>query len=150
MTEKCFKFAVVRDPVDRFVSAFNGLKGSARYSDDYSEFVRRQIDLFLSAEDFGQWMASSPLNTRKVVSWLHFWPHYKRVSVQKVELDEILYFETLPYDWPRFAERHSLPRDLPLIGKRVSGSAQISDFLKSSLYYIYRKDFDLFKYGGTT
>ncbi|MES1941983.1 hypothetical protein T5B8_17171 [Salinisphaera sp. T5B8] len=77
-----------------------------------------------------------------------FLVQYKLVSVQKVELDEVLYFETLPYDWPRFVERHSLPRDLPLIGKRVSDSAQNSDSLNSSLYYIYHKNFDRFEIQG--
>jgi hypothetical protein len=74
LTEECFEFAGVRNLVDRFVSAFNGLKGSARYSDDYSKFVRRQIGPLLSAEDFGQWIASSPLNTRKFLVGCIFGP----------------------------------------------------------------------------
>lgn len=142
-----FKFAVVRDPVDRFVSAFNGLKGSAQGGDEYSRFVRRHIDPFESVEEFGSWMAGTRANTAKVLGWLHFWPQWKWVSVGgSVKLDEVLHFESLAANWPIFADRHGFPKDLPLIGQGNKPRYTVDPPLDAFLRRVYQVDSEVFGY----
>jgi hypothetical protein len=142
-----FKFAVVRHPVDRFVSAFNGLKGSAKGEDEYSRFVRKHIEPFASVEDFVVWMASSQANTARVLGWLHFWPQHKWVTVGGgVMLDEILYFESLNEYWPAFADLHGFPGGLPFIGKARKKCSKLEPKLDVFLRDVYRSDFELFGY----
>lgn len=142
-----FKFAVVRHPVDRFVSAFNGLKGSAKGADEYSRFVRKHIDPFESVEEFGTWMAGSRANTAKVLGWLHFWPQFKWVSVGgEIMLEEILHFESLAEDWPAFADKYRFTSDLPLIGRGRKTRNTVSSRLDTFLRNCYQDDFELFGY----
>lgn len=138
----------MRHPIDRFISAFNGLKGSANEQNLYSRFVRQHIDPFETVEEFGHWMARTPVNTSKVLSWLHFRPQYSWVTLdnKNVNLDEILHFETLAKDWPIFAEKNGFPQDLPFIGKGRLRHNNIDSQLNSFLRHVYREDFDLFGY----
>lgn len=142
------KFAVVRDPVDRFISAFNGLKGSAVSDGDYDKFVRRYIDPFSDVVDFLEWMMRSKKNTKMVLKWVHFYPQYKWVSLygRGVSIDRILKFETLDEDWPSFAQENGFSTKLSFVGKGRKRAEIITqehvDFIKS----IYREDCDLFSY----
>ncbi|WP_421710969.1 sulfotransferase family 2 domain-containing protein [Alcanivorax sp.] len=143
-----YKFAVVRDPVDRFVSAFNGLKGSAISDGDYDKFVRRYIDPFSDVVDFLEWMMESDKNTRMVLKWVHFYPQYKWVSLygRGVSVDKILKFEKLAEDWPLFAKENGFSPELSFVGKGRKAAEKITKEHVEFIRSIYRKDCDLFCY----
>lgn len=143
-----YKFAVVRDPVDRFFSAFYGLKGSAVSNSEYDQFVRRYIDPFHDIADFIEWMMEADKNTRLVLKWLHFYPQYKWVSLygSGVKLDKILKFETLAEDWPLFAQSNGLNPELSFVGKGSRKAEKISEKHVEFIRYVYKKDCDLFSY----
>ncbi|MEQ3636258.1 sulfotransferase family 2 domain-containing protein [Alcanivorax sp.] len=143
-----YKFAVVRDPVDRFVSAFNGLKGSGIGNGEYDKFVNENIDHFQDVSDFVDWMALSKCNVNKVLGWLHFYPQYKWISVvgDEIAVDRVLKFEFLQDDWPSFAKERGFSEKLSFVGKGVANYQSLSDFQIKFIRRVYSKDCQLFSY----
>lgn len=143
-----FKFAVVRDPVDRFVSAFNGLKGSARGDGEYDVFVRRNIEPFSSVSEFIDWMRASKSNADRVLSWVHFYPQYKWISVRgtDVTVDRLLRFESLSTDWPKFASEMGFSPNLSFVGKGKADKVKLSEDQVRFLREVYSRDCELFFY----
>lgn len=75
-------FAVLRNPEDRFVSAFRyllhggGTIHDQKYSDRYIKAFGRDINLFVSALDDVKFK-------RAVVSWIHFVPQWQFVTIDE-------------------------------------------------------------------
>lgn len=143
-----YKFAVVRDPVDRFVSAFNGLKGSGIRNGEYDKFVNDNIERFDNVSDFVVWMAGSKSNVNKVLGWLHFYPQYKWISVvgDEVAVDRVLKFESLQDDWPSFAKERGFSGDLSFVGKGAVNCYTLSDNQINFIREVYSRDCQLFSY----
>lgn len=142
-----FKFAIVRPPVDRFISAFRALKRSRNAGGKYGAWVKNNIDIFDNIESFGEWIGKDN-NRKTVLTWLHFWPQYKWISLDsrsKYYLDKIIYFDNLNNIWPEFAREHGFETDLPIIGREDwGGEAQISSGLRELVNGMYARDLDLF------
>jgi len=143
-----YKFAVVRDPVDRFVSAFNGLKGSATSDGSYDRFVRNNIDQFNDVSGFVDWMMASKANEKKVLQWVHFYPQYKWVSLGcgKIKVDKVLRFEALPAEWPVFANEHGFNPELSFLGKGKKAKLPLTNKQINFIRRLYQKDCQLFSY----
>lgn len=146
--DEYYKFAVVRDPVDRFVSAFNGLKGSATGDGSYDHFVRNNVDIFNDVSDFVDWMMSSRGNVSRVLRWVHFYPQYKWIGFGfgKIKVDRVLRFETLSLEWPAFADEHGFSPDLPFVGRGRKAVVPLSEQQILFIRDIYHKDCLLFSY----
>lgn len=143
-----FKFAVVRDPVERFVSAFNGLKGSARGDGEYDAFVRKNIESFHDVSDFVDWMRASKKNIDKVLTWVHFYPQYKWINVEdaNVTVDRLLRFESLSTDWPKFAADMGFSPSLSFVGKGKTSEIKLSEGQVEFIREVYSRDCELFSY----
>jgi hypothetical protein len=102
--DHAFKFAVVRNPWDRAVSAFHFLK-SPRYPDDkaWSDRHLNGVDTFA---DFLEALRR-PLFRNLVLSELHFHPQIGFVGDLKgrVLVDQVIYFENLANGLRRVADR---------------------------------------------
>jgi hypothetical protein len=105
--DHAFKFAVVRNPWDRVVSAFHFLK-SPRYPDDkaWSDRHLKDVDTF---DDFLEALRR-PMFRNLVLSELHFHPQISFVGDLKgrVLVDQVIYFENLTDGLRRVADRLQL------------------------------------------
>jgi hypothetical protein len=105
--DHAFKFAVVRNPWDRVVSAFHFLK-SPQYPDDKAWSDRR----LASVETFDDFLEAlrRPLFRNLMLSELHFHPQIGFVADLKgrVLVDQVIYYENLANGLRRVAERLQL------------------------------------------
>jgi hypothetical protein len=125
-TEKIF--FVVRDPVDRFVSAFNSRlrRGRPRYDFAWSESEREIFERFASADELARGLSSEDLARRRsaytaMTSLPHVRDAYWRwfgnwTNLQRRERDLLLiqWFPDLTATFPRLCEMLELPGDLSL------------------------------------
>ena len=102
-----FKFAVVRNPWDRLVSAFFYLKNGGMNNED-KQWADENIQCFETFEEF----VFGWLNKKNVYTWMHFIPqtywicdHNKRIMI-----DYIARLETMDEDFLFIAEKWVLLR----------------------------------------
>jgi hypothetical protein len=144
-------FAILRDPVDRVLSAWRFLKAGGINSTDAVDW-RRYCAGFESFEDFIAY-GLEPASREQI----HFLPQWFWVLPpgQKVARDklEFIRFECLQEDLGAFAGRHGL-RFRPLARRNASpqDGPQVTDEQAAIIAAIYRKDYELileaFGHGG--
>lgn len=141
-----FKFAFVRNPWDRLVSAFHFLeKGGISERDrvwssahltefeDFDDFVKRWI---------------TPEN---ILTWEHFKPQYRYICDPHGELqvDYIGRFEQINKDFDYISQRLGIEADLPH-HNRTKKSKRFQEYYSSETKQIvaevYKKDIELFDY----
>jgi hypothetical protein len=136
-----FKFAVVRDPIDRFLSAYDflllgGKNGrDAAFRDKYlkdagdiNAFVRSLKDLSIR---------------REVTAYFHFRPQFAFVSAaQRVIVNRLVPFERMNADIPSLTGGAGLERINTTRGARTSASTLTTDSLEI-LRDIYQVDVKL-------
>ncbi len=149
LIESYFSFAVVRNPYDRFVSAF-----------EFCTKISKELDAALDFEEFIHKLAKKG-DLGYTDFPIHFVPQNKFIVIKTISLvDQIMRFENLGEDWKKVSEKINSQRH-PSFG-RVSESLQVinanpskfnksyEDFYKEEtkeiVYNLYRKDFELFDY----
>jgi len=141
LVEQYFSFSCVRNPYDKFVSAY-----------EY-----RNQDHPLEFRKFIEKIYNKPLITFNELDPAYY-PQYRFITIKNIILvDQVIKFENLEEDWKKIVE---------IINKRIS-YAKLSNTLevlnvtpnrnkdwktyytpelKDMIYQIYKKDFELFKY----
>lgn len=145
LLENYFSFATVRNPYDRFVSAWEFERQNGRdmsFDDTVEEFTRRGA-FFYTSED---------------VFW---WPQHRFIAIRKVVLvDKVMRYENLDADWSdvhkiitdNLPPQYSKPS--PVLRKentsQLRGDRPWQDYYteetKKAVYKLYQKDFELFDY----
>jgi len=138
-----FKFAVVRDPVDRFVSAYSYLKQMKVHAALNNQIVHDSE----SMDHFAQKVKESPGILGNIV---HLLPQHQFVCDQKGEIlvDTVFRFENLEDAWPEICNRVGIP-PAPLAKlnpSRRAAKQEATDEVLSLVRSAYARDFEIFAY----
>ncbi|MCH6255468.1 sulfotransferase family protein [Puniceicoccaceae bacterium K14] len=142
--EEYFKFAIVRNPVDRLYSCYNYIiQGGNGEKEDVrmTEFLKSRSDSF---DEF----VGDVLNHQMVLGWALFRPQFFFVCNAHAEcqMDMILKIENIDEDYAKLKERISgIPDKLPTLN--ISGKGNPPELSRRSLariHELYEKDFEIF------
>lgn len=149
LIESYYSFAVVRNPYDRFVSAYEYMRAISEghwnpsFEDAVNEFYSRGTYFYTTEET------------------VHWWPQHRFVGIKNVMLvDDIVKYESINSEWPKIAENiiKNLPKTYskPSILMPHENQSQLresrnwkdyyNDDLAEKVYELYKKDFELFEY----
>lgn len=140
-----FKFAFVRNPLDRVVSAYFYLCGGGKNASD-AKWARRNLGRFKSFDHFVQ----EGLPHRSVQQWGHF----KRQSDficdgNTIVVDAVGHVETIDSDFSKICTKIGINAELKVknrsIRKTYENYFKNSDTLEAAIE-IYRKDIEIFGY----
>jgi hypothetical protein len=138
--EKCTKIAVVREPVSRFLSAYNYLRLGGRNEYDLN-FSRRYIR-GKSAEQLAALIDRDIHFRKRAMSFFHFRPQSDFVANgSQIMVDELIPMERL---WPRL-ERHGVTQPIHKNQTR-SAAATVRDLspqTASQIRSLYARDCEL-------
>lgn len=147
-TQSALTFAVLRDPVDRFSSAYHSLRGSSpvqpktALGERYGAWVAENVDPFDGIDDFVRSIRRSRSRRRRVLRWYHFTPQWRWISADgTIAVDILGDYDRLDDFWDEIRERMQIATSLPAIGQRSSRppmSEDSADFIRS----IYAKDIE--------
>ena len=145
---KLFKFAVVRNPIDRVFSAYQFLKNGGRNDWD-KNFAERTVNKYLNFEDFVlHW-----LDEQNIYDGIHFVPQFEFVCDLDgdVIVDHLVHYERLEEEYIdiiRPKAKCQLPAKLSRknITKRIEKKEMHSQSVIDKIRRIYKKDFELLGY----
>lgn len=148
-----FKFAVVRNPLDRMVSAYQFLQGGGRNEVD-AAWAAQWLRQHTSFESFC-YALSDKAYQRRVLSWQHFRPQWTfLVDIWgRIRLDFIGRFEQLPDHFRHVADRLGVDATLPHVNRSERTSdwrAYYTSTTAKIVKNIYSKDIVLFGYEHET
>lgn len=140
-----YKFAFVRNPWDRLVSAYSFLKQGGLNGQDIN-WARQNIEPYLSFQEF----VRNWLTQKNIYSQQHFIPQWEYVvdASGRVDLDFLGHFETLEDDFKTIALRLGVTTALPKSnassrsGYREYYDAETADIVAR----LYSRDIELFDY----
>jgi hypothetical protein len=141
-----FKFAFVRNPWARTLSAYNFLKkgGINEVDKNWSDAVLSQYDSF---EDF----VMNGLHTEEVINWTHFIPQYKWLCDHKNRnlMDFTGRLESIEADYEYIRERTGI--GLPLKHKNKGKTIEsyrnfYTETMQNKVVELYKLDIELFNY----
>jgi len=136
-----FTFSFVRNPVDRFLSAYYFLK-SGRGTRQDTSFFNRELSRFTSIDSVvGEW-----LDERSVYFWPHFVPQvdYLTDSNGSVIVDFVGKVESFERDFNIIATSLGCIRSVGKVNSGVYERPAISKDLKKKIMSIYAFDYDAF------
>ena len=145
-----FKFAFVRNPWDRFISAYfylkqAGINPNHEWSRDIwkSNIINNDFDTFSKFVRSGVW---------KTFGWFHFWPQYDFIVNRRnkdIGVDFIGRFENLQEDFDKVCNHIGLPPQ-KLIPTNTSRHKHYTEYYdhdtKKIIGHYYRKDIEYFRY----
>ena len=138
-----FVFTVVRNPIDRFVSAFKWLSGGGENEMDRQEMEKFQVNTLEINEFVDRWIFDeSPLFQQA-----HFTPmvDYLTDDSELLIPDLIIEYEALSRSERVILNLIGSRRGaLPFVHKTSLGEQRLSENSKARLYKYYRKDFECF------
>lgn len=140
-----FKFSIVRNPVDRLLSAANYLYAGGQSQSDRQWLARQDtlpLDINELVLDFLSEWADDQQHFRSQVSFL-------LPDMPNLGLDYIGRFESIETDFRYICDQIGVRVSLPRSNKSNPMKYHKSDLTKESLYHIeniYAKDFDLLEY----
>ena len=142
-----YKFAIVRNPWDRLVSAFHYLKGGGNGPDDQL-WADENLKPFEDFDTFvREWLPGKKLNS---IYW-HFMTqtHFTHTESGTNELDFIGHFETLEDDYNTIAKRLGIETRLPALNaskRRTDFRSYYTDNTAEIAAKSYQVDIDAFGY----
>ncbi len=147
--EKYFKFAFVRNPYDRFVSAYEYLRQGGRNEYDKA-WAEKHI---LVHDSFKSFVLSlnNEQHRKEILSWMHFKPQYYFVCDEdkKILVDFIGRYENIKDDFKYITKQLSLSATLPHENKTVQRKDYHHYYDEETIqviYRVYQIDFELFNY----
>jgi len=146
--ESCFKFAFVRNPWDRLLSAYLFLKKGGRNKGD-AKWAQENLAGFKNFEEFVlQWVTP-----KKVLSGIHFVPQHKFVTqpfTKNIMVDFVGRYENLAQDFNVVREKLGFGKNLLFENKTEVKIKDYRDFYsedsKAIVAEVYREDIELFGY----
>ncbi len=145
--DRYFKFAFVRNPWDRLVSAFFFLRRGG-FNESDRKWAREKLDQF---QDFGSFVRKW-VNRDNVSSWRHFVPQHKYVCSTdgKLLVNFVGRFENLEEDFSYVSRRINAESALRVANRTASRKASYAEYYSDETRRIvadvYREDIDLFGY----
>lgn len=140
-----FKFAFVRHPLDRFVSAWR----NKVLDSNYFEFDPATHERMQHVEEFARWTAEHDLSDLATAD------HHLALQTRLIDLTQVDYvgrLETFDDDFAAIGERIGVPATQARVRNRSrpsDGAAQpVSDELRSLVGEIYRRDFQVLGYSS--
>ena len=139
-------FTVVRNPLDRFVSAFDYLAQGRGNGIDQA-WARKNNLMGRPIDDF----VINDLSQDRILRWMHFRPQvdFTAGAGSLVSVDHVLRFETIERDWADLATRFDLPKCLPQKNSSVGNKAScLGEEAAAVVRRVYAKDFSVFGYSS--
>ena len=139
-------FAVVRNPLDRFVSAFHYLAQGRGNGIDRAWALKNNL-IGRPIDDF----AINDLPQDRILRWMHFKPQVDFTAGPRsiVAVDHVLRFETIERDWAALATRYDLPTCLPQKNSSVGNKAcRLGEEAAAVVRRVYAEDFSVFGYSS--
>lgn len=142
------KISVVRNPYDRFVSAFYYLKeGGMGHFDE--EFSRKYLHGYSDVNDLAGALAADKLLRLNVLNWTHFKPQVDFLTVEGVlVMDKIVRLECLNDQYDSLVEYIGV-KDYGVLRKHNATTRKdrdLTEISKQIIYDLYREDFELLGY----
>lgn len=142
-----FTFTLMREPTDRFVSAFFYLK-TAALTDRDGEWGRRMLGAFDSPDALLISMQRNPILRARVVSWVHFTPQawYLTDRAGQVIVDYIGRVETFDESMTEIAARIGRPyTPTHSNASKRPGELELSPPARAMLERLYAEDYSLYR-----
>ena len=145
--ESYFSFAVIRNPYDRLVSAFEFASMDENFNQEglnFENFVKK-------CDDVGpNFYVNQPI---------YFTPQYKFITIKNILLvDKIIHYENINDEWSELVEKLNTMHNFAPIKSSLDiinptpykQNKNWEDYynpdLKNIVYNLYKKDFEIFKY----
>lgn len=143
-----FKFAFVRNPWDRFLSAYLYLNKGGDNSFDKA-WSDSNLSEFNSFAEFTNSLTDEK-QAANILSWMHFTPQYLYVCNHKsnIVVDFIGRFENLNEDYERIRNKLGISSELPHLRKTKSNRYQdyYTEESRKIVANLYQKDIEIFNY----
>lgn len=145
-----YKFAVVRNPFDRLVSAFFYLKqgGIGFFDKDFSKKYLSEVDSF---ERFVKRLESDVIFRNDVMSWVHFIPQMDFLSLNgdQLNVDKVIKLENIDHEINDLCNQLRL-KPVKLKKDNISKRKKYTEYYTPELVGIvsslYQQDLDALKY----
>ncbi len=162
-TRYCF---FLRDPLDMFVSGFNGRKrqGRPRYNIPWRRGEKRAFSVFNTANDLAESLSSSDSNMKKEAVFAmnkiahlrsSYWHWFSNKEYFLLRLSDILFIgfqNNLAHDFERLKKLLHVPEHVKLPSDDIRShrgpddqDKYLSDQAKNNLYEWYKKDFEFYE-----
>lgn len=143
--QRYFKFAFVRNPWDRLVSAFFYLKKGGSNAMD-----RQWFSANLSHYESFKAFVYNWVSEENIECYFHFMPQHKFIYDDSLTLkvDYVGRFENIREDFTIIANKIGLQQNLPYVNKsqRKAYQSYYSDEMKEIVRRVYHQDIELFQY----
>lgn len=145
--QQYFKFAFVRNPWDRVVSAYLFMKEGGAHTKDLM-WAKENLSEFNSFESF----IKDGLSRRSILDWPHFQPqaNFLRGQSGRIEMDFIGRFENIQDDFELVRKELGSPEKLAYVNKTRSKKEGYRSYYKDEIQQIvaevYSEDIKTFGY----
>ncbi len=146
-----FKFAFVRNPWDRLVSAYFFLRSGGMYERD-KQWYENNLSKYDSFDDF----VKNWVNRKNIFKYIHFVPQYKFICDQNhaVKVDFIGCFENFQKDFDFIKKRLRVQANLECHNTNKINKSDYRKYYNEQTMQIvadvYREDIQLFNYNFDT
>lgn len=140
-----YKFAIVRNPIDRLRSAYYFLKNGGLHEKDKFWFNNNLVK-FANFNDFVEnWLTDS-----NIYSFPHFVPQFEYVIIAgKIMVDDVFKLENLEKDFQKIRNRLQINKELIHLNRTMSPQDNLHIYSRkciNKIHEIYRRDFEYFQY----
>ncbi|WP_339952016.1 sulfotransferase family 2 domain-containing protein [uncultured Albimonas sp.] len=145
-TDRAFKFAFVRDPLTRAVSAFEFLRAGGLHRWD-AEFAERRLARFADVNDF----VLHGLGDPEIMGYHHFREQVRFLTdprTGRIGVDVLGRYERIEADFARICVRLGVEAPLARRNRRETTAAapDLSDAAVARIAEVYRRDCETFGY----
>ena len=145
-----YKFAFIRHPLDRFVSAYDYLSKGGRNDFD-KKWSEENIKIYKGFDEFVYSLRDEAVR-KNVLAWMHFQHQYLYVcdNYKNIIVDFIGKFENLENDFNNINKTLAVNKTLPHENRNANKDYRTyfkNDEVKKIIKDIYKEDIKLFGYG---